>query len=147
MSTLTMQSDSPTTALLDDFDHRDEILIDQSDSPTTALLDDLDRQDEVRRNDPLPLHLPPLNSAPINDSTPYELASHSRVLARLLDLADAYSAAGSPRQATEMYFELVREHAETPQSRIAEQRLLDVARAYEQAGELRQARGIYEQLA
>ena len=45
-----------------------------------------------------------------------------------------------------MYFELVRQHAESPQALQAEERLLEVAQNYEKAGELRQARGIYEQL-
>lgn len=61
-------------------------------------------------------------------------------------MADTYRQAGSLRQAVEMYFELVREHADTSQALQAEERLLDVARLYEQTGELRQARGIYEQL-
>ena len=70
----------------------------------------------------------------------------SRILARLLSMADAYRESGSLRQAIEIYFELIREHADTPQGHRAEERLFDVARSYERSGELRQARGIYEQL-
>ena len=61
-------------------------------------------------------------------------------------MADTYYQGGSLRQAIELYFELVRDHAGTPQAAQAEERLLEVARTYERAGELRQARGIYEQL-
>ena len=61
-------------------------------------------------------------------------------------MADTYRKSGALHQAIEMYFEIIREHPDTHQARLAEDRLLDVARTHEQAGELRQARGIYEQL-
>jgi hypothetical protein len=68
------------------------------------------------------------------------------LLEHLIDMADQYSLSGSPRQAIELYFELVIEHAGTEQSVQACERLLAVARQYKNNGELRQARGIYERL-
>jgi hypothetical protein len=110
------------------------------------LLDELNCEDEPRESSPPPMVLPPLHpssSEPSAVSTPH---GRSRVLPRLLAMADTYRKGGSLRQAIELYFEIVREHAGTPQAFQAEDRLIDVARSYEQAGELRQARGIYEQL-
>ena len=68
------------------------------------------------------------------------------LLEHLIDMANQYSISGSPRQAIELYFELVIEHAGTEQSIQACERLLAVARQYKNNGELRQARGIYERL-
>jgi tetratricopeptide (TPR) repeat protein len=110
------------------------------------LLEELDCEDEPQETSPPPRVIPsrlPESCEPPAISTPH---SRLRVLPRLLAMADTYRQAGSLRQAVEMYFELVREHADTPQALQAEDRLLDVARLYEEIGELRQARGIYEQL-
>jgi hypothetical protein len=109
------------------------------------LLEELNCEDEPRESSPPPMVLPPIPSPsePSAVSTPH---GRSRVLPRLLAMADTYRKGGSLRQAIELYFEIVREHAGTPQAFQAEDRLIDVARSYERAGELRQARGIYEQL-
>jgi hypothetical protein len=110
------------------------------------LLEELDCDDEPREASPPPRVMPtrlPSTDDRSEISTPH---SHLRVLPRLLAMADTYRLAGSLRQAVEMYFQLVREHSDSPQALQAEDRLLEVARSYEEAGELRQARGIYEQL-
>ena len=109
------------------------------------MIDEEDSDDMETGIGSAPIVLPPsrpgVASAPI--STPH---GRSRVLPRLLAMADTYYQGGSLRQAIELYFELVRDHAGTTQADQAEERLLEVARTYERAGELRQARGIYEQL-
>jgi hypothetical protein len=73
-------------------------------------------------------------------------APRSRVLSRLLAMADSYVRAGSLRQAMEMYFELYNSHPDTPEASLAEKRILEVARRHEEDGELHSARAIYEQL-
>lgn len=88
--------------------------------------------------------LPPL--CPPDPTQVATVHGRSRVLERLLAMADTYYHGGSLRQAIELYFELVNDYAGTPEADEAEERLLDVGRDYEQSGELRQARGIYEQL-
>jgi tetratricopeptide (TPR) repeat protein len=128
-----------------------ETIILESAPPTTAIVDELDRDDEARADLAHPegapaSHLPGFRAGPIEAHEASQSAISSRILARLLSMADSYRESGSLRQAVEIYFELIREHSETPQGHRAEERLLDVARAYERAGELRQARGIYEQL-
>jgi hypothetical protein len=70
----------------------------------------------------------------------------SRVLPRLMAMADSYLRAGSLRQALEMYFDLYRNHEDTPEASKAEDRILEVARIHEENGELHLARAIYEQL-
>jgi hypothetical protein len=110
----------------------------------TPMIDQDDSDVGVRGNGPAPIVLPPSQTpAESAAATPH---SRTRVLPRLLAMADTYYQGGSLRQAIELYFELVRTHAGTPQARQAEERLLEVARAFEVAGEPRQARGIYEQL-
>ncbi len=120
-------------------------LLREKDVVETPMIDEDDSSDGMPTNGSAPIVLPPSRSSPASSqaSTPH---SHSRVLPRLLAMADAYYQDGLLRQAIEMYFELVRHHGDSPQARQAEERLLEVARAYERAGELRQARGIYEQL-
>jgi len=120
------------------------ILDDQA--STTMLVDESNGENGLDWNAPSPRLLPTTSPAPGEPSTNPESANHSRVLARLLGMADTYRDAGSLRQAVEMYFELIREHAESSQALQAEDRLLEVAQYYENGGELRQARGIYEQL-
>jgi len=121
-------------------------LVVETDAPMTMIVDELDRDDSPRPNGSPPIALPQLRPAQAEPSEQSMLESRVRVLARLLAMADTYRESGSLRQAIEMYFELIREHADTPQALQAEKRLMGVARSYEQAGELRQARGIYEQL-
>jgi hypothetical protein len=70
----------------------------------------------------------------------------SKVLPRLLAMADSYLKSGALRQALEMYFDLYRNHEDSPEAIKAEDRILDVARIHEQNGELHLARAIYEQL-
>ncbi len=108
--------------------------------------DDFDSEDEAGEFSPPPKVIPARQTASSEtsaSSTPHGLL---RVLPRLLGMADTYRKSGALHQAIEMYFEIIREHPDTHQARLAEDRLLDVARTHEQAGELRQARGIYEQL-
>lgn len=118
----------------------------ESDAPTTVIVDEFDREDEAHLNGAPPNHLPKYRTPALEPATQSLSAVSSRILVRLLSMADSYRESGSIRQAIEIYFELIREHAETPQGHRAEERLFDVARSYEKAGELRQARGIYEQL-
>lgn len=74
------------------------------------------------------------------------VASPSKVLARLLRMANTYRSAGNLRQALEMYFELVEEHGESVEATQAGEILLGVAEAYEENGELHLARSIYERM-
>ncbi len=95
----------------------------------------------------VPVVVPPTRR-PTEDDDEDEPISPQRkmLLEHLIDMADQYSFSGSPRQAIELYFELVIDHAGTEQSVQASERLLAVARQYKNNGELRQARGIYERL-
>lgn len=70
----------------------------------------------------------------------------SKVLSRLLRMADTYRAGGNLRQALEMYFELVEKHGESAEATLAGEILLGVAEAYEGNGELHLARSIYERM-
>jgi hypothetical protein len=70
----------------------------------------------------------------------------SKVLPRLLAMADLYLKTGNLRQALEMYFDLYRNHEDSPEAEKAEDRILEVARIHEENGELHLARAIYEQL-
>jgi len=121
-------------------------LLVETDAPKTTIVDELDREESPDLNGSPPIALPPLRPSQAEPSEQSLPESRLRVLARLLAMADTYRESGSLRQAIEMYFELIRDHADTPQALQAEKRLMGVARSYEQAGELRQARGIYEQL-
>jgi tetratricopeptide (TPR) repeat protein len=129
MKTIVLESTAPATVIIDDLDRADE-----------------DRLDEAHLEGTPPSHLPSFRGASLEHQSPSHSAISSRILARLLSMADSYRESGSLRQAIEIYFELMHEHSETPQAERAEERLFDVARSYERAGELRQARGIYEQL-
>jgi hypothetical protein len=82
---------------------------------------------------------PPASAEPVRDP-------RSKVLPRLLAMADFYLKEGSLRQALEMYFDLYRNHEDSPEAAKAEDRILDVARIHEENGELHVARAIYEQL-
>ncbi|MCY2992903.1 MAG: hypothetical protein NTY19_34230 [Planctomycetota bacterium] len=90
------------------------------------------------------IDLPPLRAAA--ESTKCPCPSPSRVLSRLLRMADGYRRSGSPKQAIEIYFELADRNAETPEGQTACERLMEIAEEYEQQGLARQARGIYERL-
>lgn len=68
------------------------------------------------------------------------------VAARLYRMADRYMDQNAIRQATEIYFELVEEFADTPSAPLARERLLDIGEHYERNGEFHLARGIYERL-
>lgn len=70
----------------------------------------------------------------------------SMLIHRLIEMADSYRASGSFRQATEIYFSIIAEHADSVEAEIAQDRLFDIGRTYERNGELRLARGIYERL-
>jgi hypothetical protein len=118
----------------------------ESDAQPTVIVDDRDREDRPHLNGTPPNHLPAFQRVTLEPATQAPSAVSSRILVRLLSMADSYRESGSIRQAIEIYFELMRDHSESPQAHRAEERLFDVARTYEKAGELRQARGIYEQL-
>ena len=68
------------------------------------------------------------------------------VLPRLLEIADAYFAAGAVHQAMEIYFELAGEHGDATEGTQAGDRLMNIARRYVSGGMLHQARSIYERL-
>lgn len=70
----------------------------------------------------------------------------SPILTRLLQMADVYLRQDAPKQAIEMYFQLVDGHGQTWEGQQARDRLMDVAAGYESQGLLRQARSIYERL-
>ena len=84
---------------------------------------------------------PHVSIAPVPSRDP-----RSRVLPRLLRMADFYVQTGALRQALEMYFDLYRNHDDSPEAEKAEDRILEVARIHEENGELHLARAIYEQL-
>ncbi len=68
------------------------------------------------------------------------------MLARLLAMAQRYQKEGQDRQATEMFWMLVDEHADTPQAKAAKEALLALAESYERTGNLHMARSMYERL-
>lgn len=68
------------------------------------------------------------------------------LLARLLVMAQRYRQEGHTRQATEMFWALIKDHADTPESDTAKAELLKLAEGYERSGNLHMARGMYEQL-
>jgi len=72
--------------------------------------------------------------------------AQSRVLARLLKMADAYRDVLALRHAMAIYFLLADQHGDTPQGEEARERLLEIAETHERAGEHHQARSIYERL-
>ena len=111
-----------------------------------AVIEEFEVEETVEHIESRPVTLPPYRPAAPEVAPEVQSASSARILTRLLSMADQYRASGSMRQAIEMYFELLRQHSETPQGQRAEERLFEVARSYERSGELRQARGIYEQL-
>ena len=69
-----------------------------------------------------------------------------RVLEHLASMADQYARDGSVRQAIELYFELVTDHAGTDQAVHAGDQLLAIAQQYDGPRRTAQARGIYERL-
>ena|SRR6185312_5656075 len=95
-----------------------------------------------------PVTFPPRSKPAIVAQAPHDVppAPRSKVLPRLLAMADSYLRADSLRQALEMYFDLSRSHPGTPEAEMAEERILEVARRHEEAGELHNARAIYERL-
>ena len=70
----------------------------------------------------------------------------SRVLDRLLEMADTLRAYGKVHQSIEVYFTLVEAHAGTGQAGRAFDRLVQIAERYDEAGERHQARSLYERL-
>ncbi|WP_165227587.1 tetratricopeptide repeat protein [Aquisphaera insulae] len=90
-----------------------------------------------------PVVLPPRPAPPSEEP---ELHHRAQVLDHLLGMARQYARNGSIRQAIELFFEVVADHAGTSQAVDAEEHLLAIAQHYEDQGELRQARGLYERL-
>jgi hypothetical protein len=88
---------------------------------------------------PSPIPAPHVAIEPVRDP-------RSKVLPRLLRMADFYLKTGAIRQALEMYFDLYRNHEDSPEAEKAEDRILEVARIHEENGELHLARAIYDQL-
>ncbi len=108
-------------------------------------LQDLEQDGSAPPKMVVPVVIPATPRATEDEDEP--ISPQRRILLQhLIDMADQYSINGSPRQAIELYFELVIDHAGTEQSVEASERLLAVARQYKNNGELRQARGIYERL-
>jgi len=70
----------------------------------------------------------------------------SRVLQRLLAMADSYYHDGAINQAQEIYFDLITNHGDSVEASLAEERLMALARLRELAGEPRAARAIYDRL-
>jgi DNA-binding SARP family transcriptional activator len=68
------------------------------------------------------------------------------LLGRLLQMAQRYRKEGNYRQATEMFWTLVHDHAETPEAAVAQAELLALAEGYERAGNQHMARSMYEKL-
>ena len=68
------------------------------------------------------------------------------MLERLFAMAQRYRKDGNYRQATEMYWTMVSDHADTPQAEQAKEELLTMAEGYERAGNQHMARGMYERL-
>jgi len=113
-----------------------------------AELDELQELEQAGSDQPTmvaPVVVPP-TPRPTEDGDEPISPQRKMLLEHLIDMADQYSLSGSPRQAIELYFELVIEHAGTEQSVQACERLMAVAQQYKNNGELRQARGIYERL-
>jgi hypothetical protein len=65
----------------------------------------------------------------------------------LLALAQRYRHQGDPRQAEDILWKLVQDHAETLQAEIAKNSLMLMAHEYERDGCAHAARAIYERLA
>jgi hypothetical protein len=70
----------------------------------------------------------------------------TRSLDDLLAMAQHYRSEGDLRQAEDMFWMLVEDHAETPQSEIAKDQLRAMAHVYEHDGCAHAARAIYERL-
>lgn len=68
------------------------------------------------------------------------------ILSRLLRMADTYRAGNSLRQALEIYWDLVENHAATPEAHQARQCLLAIGEQYEAAGKLHHAQAMYQRL-
>ena len=73
-------------------------------------------------------------------------SNEARVLARLLEMADAYRGENALRQAVAIYFTLVEKYEDSPEAAQAFDRLMEIAEQHERAGEPRNARGIYDRL-
>ena len=68
------------------------------------------------------------------------------LLNRLVLMAQRYRNEGQTRQASEMFWALIKDYPDTPESETAKAELLKMAEAHERAGNLHMARGMYEQL-
>ena len=89
------------------------------------------------------LDLDPTNAAP---APALPRTSVPTLLERLFAMAQRYRKDGNLRQASEMYWTLVTDHADTPQAQAATSELLLLAEGYERAGNQHMARGMYERL-
>ena len=68
------------------------------------------------------------------------------LLTRLVLMAQRYRQEGQMRQATEMFWGLIKDYPDTPESEVAKAELLKLAEDHERAGNMHMARGMYEQL-
>ncbi len=81
--------------------------------------------------------------APASASPP---EAQSRILDRLLRMADGYLAASAFHQAEEMYLELAADYPRTAQGERARARLFELCEQYEKGCKLHQARSLFERL-
>lgn len=73
-------------------------------------------------------------------------AASQPLLEHLFTMAQHYRKEGKHREATELLWTLVEEHAGTPQADAAKTELLALAEGHERAGKQHMARGMYERL-
>ncbi len=85
-------------------------------------------------------------SASDGSSAAIGAAASLMVLERLLGMAKRYREDGKYLEASELFWKLVEEHAETPQADMAKMELLALAEGYERAGNQHMARSMYERL-
>lgn len=67
-------------------------------------------------------------------------------LDHLLAMAQRYRSEGDLRQAADIWWTLLQDHADTPQAQAAQDKLLELAHVYEREGYRHQARAFYERL-
>ncbi len=86
------------------------------------------------------------SKAQASQSQKHQTEVATRSLDDLLAMAQHYRNEGELRQAEDMFWMLVQDHRETPQSEIAKDELRGLARVYEHDGYAHAARAIYERL-
>ncbi|MBI5114954.1 hypothetical protein HZA56_00610 [Candidatus Poribacteria bacterium] len=79
-------------------------------------------------------------------ATPQPSEAQSRVLARLLGMADRYRSEDALCQAADICFDLIENHEHSPEAGRAREHLMEIAEHYENGGQRRLARHLYERL-